>query len=192
VQESINRSLQEHPLYAKYRIRAARANPEGAPPPPTELLVSLAFTASGLHWGGFDGLDVTLSCPLEPFRTNGTWSADDGHVVWERQLQEIDDVPQQSLPAMLFAFWSVPDDDFQTARFGRVVLSDQELADYCQWHSQLSPSQAEQWDALIAALKPGPSAAEWIEDFRFTPHDDAAEHLAQRGRELLLSGLNAE
>jgi hypothetical protein len=192
VQESINRTLQEHPLYVKYRIRAARANPEAAPPPPTELLASLAFTASGLRWGGFDGLNVILHCPAEPYRTNGQWSPDDTQVLWDRRLQEIDDHPQQSLPAILFAFWSVPDDDFQTARFGRVILRDQALAEYCHWHAELSPSQAEQWDALIASLNPGPAAAEWIEDFRFAPQNDAAEHLAQRGRDLLLSGLNAE
>jgi hypothetical protein len=192
VQESINRSLQEHPLYARYRIRAARANPEAAPPPPTELLVSLAFTASGLQWGGFDGLDVTLSCPVEPYRTNGEWSANPAQVVWDRRLEQIGDIPQQSLPALLFAFWSAPDEPFQNARFGRVILQDQALADYCRWHAELSTEQSQQWDALLAALKPGPAASEWVSDFRFAPHDDAAERLAQRGRELILSGLQAE
>lgn len=197
--ESLNRSLQQHPLYVEFVRQRAKQNPMNAPPTPTELIATLAFSASGMHWGGFDGLDVTLNVPAEPYRTNGVWSPDELQVVWNRRLQGISDEredmpgePQQSLPSLLFAFWSLPDADLQTARFGRVILRDQALAEYCQWHADLTPQQREQWTLLIAALKPGPGAAEWIENFHFTPGSEADEQIAQRGRLLLLTGLNAE
>jgi hypothetical protein len=129
---------------------------------------------------------------VQPYRTNGEWSPDEQLIAWDRQLEEMGKLPQHSLPVLLFAFWSEPDESLQNARFGRVIVQDEKLAEYCHWHAELIPEQAQQWGALISALQPGPAAAEWIEDFRFTPHDDAAERLAQRGRDLLLPGLRAD
>lgn len=191
LEESLNRSLQEHPLQVESRNERVRRNPDSEPPPPIELVAALLIESLRLDLGGFDGLEVTLQCPAEPYRMNGEWFPSGSLVRWNRQLEEIGDEPRQSLPALLFAFWSVPDFDFQSARFGRVIIQDQALDEYCRWHAELSPDQGRQWDEFIDDLEGGSAAGAEIERFRFVPHDEASERLVQRGRDLLLTALNA-
>lgn len=191
LQSSINEHLEQHPGYLEF-VRERQTTEPDASPPPTEFVGGLAITTIGLGFGDFDGLEASLKCPVEPYRTNGTWSADEQAVFWNRPLNPIDDRPRSVLPPMLYAMWSVPEADYQTARFGRVILKDEALTEYCLWHSLLSPEQQQQWSALIGGLAPRSPAAQWIEEFRFVPHDEEAEALAARGRELLLGPLQPE
>ncbi len=191
LQISLNRHLRQHAGYLEFVQRRQKAESDVAIPPPTEYVAELTLATVGTQFGGFDGLEASLQCPVEPYRTNGEWLADE-RVSWNRSLNSIDDPPRRVLPPLLYAMWSVPDADYQSARFGRVILQDEALAEYCLWHSLLTPNQQQQWGALLGGLDPGSPAAEWIEEFRFAPHDEEAETLAARGRELLLGALQSQ
>jgi hypothetical protein len=141
-----------------------------------------------------DRLEVRLACGTKPFATNGQWDAQTGGVTWEYEL-----ATNRSLPALSYAAWSQPDAESQTARFGRVILTGQELGEYVMWYRGLSPAEAATWDALLAKCEPNKQLRELIEAFRFPtdqpldpqkPHDRPPSQ-ADTARELILKGLEA-
>lgn len=192
LEESLNHELQQHPGYLEFVRERRTSDPEAAVPPPTEYVGALALEMIGIEFGGFDSLEATLECPVEPYRTNGVWLEEEQVLSWERSMNPIDGGPRNALPSLLFAMWSIPSSEYQSAHFGRVILEDEALADYCLWSSRLSPAQQAQWNALIEALNPQSPSADWIADFHFAPQNGQSEELAEEGRGLLLNALQAE
>ncbi|MCO6459634.1 MAG: hypothetical protein J5I93_30330 [Pirellulaceae bacterium] len=172
------------------RKQAEDPESAGNAPDPMELvgepLGSLFFNLSL----GSDQLDVRLKLPAEPFDTNGQWQGETGTVNWSRSL-----VDQDTLPVLVYAAWSVPDQDVQMGHFGRVVLRDQALAEYALWHGGLSEQEAGEWGKLLASLRPGPGLVPALKAFRFSTdppanaQEEPAPSLADRARELILAGL---
>ena len=95
-------------------------------------------------------IELTLHCKVKPFSTNGTWEEPTGSVGWAEGLP-----PEDGLPLMLYAFWAVPDDAFQKARFGKRILESDSLARYVLWRTALTPPEAREWTEFLATLKPG-------------------------------------
>jgi hypothetical protein len=190
VQESLNESLQDDPNYRQYCARYDTNLP------PAEYLSELGLRALGFElFAGFDMLDVAVRCPSPPYRTNGVWSADQAAVLWSRRIPEFGKATHRPLPPVLFAFWSVPDEAFQTAHFGKVILSDEPLARYCTWYKGLTAGETTEWDAFISRLEAGESLPQQLGQFRFrgdsppTPENESPPSLADPARALILAGL---
>ncbi|MBC8871049.1 MAG: hypothetical protein H8E44_16615 [Planctomycetes bacterium] len=106
----------------------------------------------------------------------------------------------RSLPALSYAAWSEPDAESQTARFGRVILTGQELGEYVIWYQGLSPAEATAWDAFLAKCEPNERLRKRIEAFRFPSDppldpnkpDERPPSLTDTARELILKGLEAD
>ncbi len=118
---------------------------------------------------GQDKLSLKLATGRRPWVANGTWDANDGSVAWSSTLREGKD-----MPVLCFALWSRPDEAFQKAHFGKLVLDGAELASYCLWREGLAKNEAAQWRAFLASLKPRPELKQELKAFRFS-HELAAE-----------------
>lgn len=168
------------------------ARPEPDPSMPYGLLIDAVFGPDFL--GANDGhLDVKLASPVRPFWTNGTWEEENGQVVWSSPL------PSAGRPALfLHAFWAVPDAEFQVAHFGKVVLVDASLAEYCLWWVGLSEAEAREWEAFLARLRSSENRREELKAFRFSTDPAAAAgeqqvppSLADTPRRLLGEAMNS-
>jgi hypothetical protein len=126
-------------------------------------------------FGSDDQLTVKLTLPAAPIRTNGKWDDATRQVVWEFELAEAGPTPR--VPAFSYASWSTANESFQIERFGAVILSGEELLQYCLGVASLSAKHAGEWETFLAGLKPGPALAEQIDAFRFT--DESAATSAQ-------------
>jgi hypothetical protein len=136
-------------------------------PTPGEFVEELLLRGIGessAFWGqGNDSIKIRLLCGQKPYSTNGTWEKSLSGVTWSWTLK-----PSRALPAMFFAAWSAPDEKFQEARFGKVLLQDGELAEYVIWRRALKPEEAKEWDGFLDTLKPGPGLKQAVESFRFS------------------------
>jgi hypothetical protein len=166
------------------------SNPDAPPPQPVEV-ISTAFSDGLIDVRLFhhpDVLSVRLTCPVEPFSSNGQWDGEQRAMTWSGSADLKD-----PWPTFCFAFWSEPAINFQQRHFGRVVLQGQPLAEYVVWRQALSADEAAEWDAFIGGLRPGPELASRIALFRFSYEQAAAtppeQSLADPPRQLLLAGL---
>jgi len=140
------------------------------------------------------GIEVKLVCKNKPFYTNGQWNEKANQVTWCRDIAR-----NYELPTFFYASWSVPDKKFQKEHFGRVVLSDKDLANYCAWRKGLDEEKGKEWDNLLLSLNPTQDLKRQVSSFRFS--DDSQKRkepdvedrdLAKKGRELILAGLKAK
>jgi hypothetical protein len=160
------------------------------PPKPlntTDDLFAEFLDGSG---GEPDHLTVKLSLDHAPSHTNGKWQ--DGQVVWKANL-EVD----RALPAFCYASWSNPDVQFQKARFGRVILNGDELAEYCLWQSGLGEEQVHEWESFLAGLQAGKERKNKLDAFQFAaePAPSAVKGKQNQldiGRKLLRDALGKE
>jgi hypothetical protein len=95
------------------------------------------------------------------------------------------------LPDILFALWVEPAAEKQIEHFGKVVLNDEELVQYCLWRCGLPEEKARLWEAFLGGLKPGADLIERINGFRFADESkDAKTPIAYRQiREILVKEL---
>lgn len=120
-----------------------------------------------LTWGGFDELKLVLHTAAEPLETNGQWDATSGSVRWHWKLPRRSAQSgeagwiERGLPQVALARWVQVDQPRQLALFGRVLVGDATLRDYCLWRQRLSESQADRWQTLLGRL-PELAAAERI------------------------------
>jgi hypothetical protein len=118
-------------------------------------------------FGHPDHLTVHLSLPAAPVHSNGRWDATLKQVVWESNIdaQKTNDF---HFPFNCYANWVQADEAYQVNHFGRVVLTGDDLNQYCLWRCSLDPQQGAEWDALVAGLHPGNELLEKIDAFRFS------------------------
>jgi hypothetical protein len=112
-----------------------------------------------------DHVTVRLSLPSAPAHSNGKWDEARKEVVWESDIEQGE--KRGRVPAFCYANWSEPDEAAQRRHFGKVILSGDDLSQYCLWRGGLDPNRAAEWDALLAGLQPGRGSKEQIEAFRF-------------------------
>ena len=175
------------------------SNPEAERPQPEavlEELVSLVLLSNvNLFGGGRDQLSVSLVTTTEPFLTNGEWDESTGQIGWSRAMVATDS-DRTEYPALLYAFWSIPNEMKQKAQFGRIVLEGDALGTYCLWYRGLNETEADEWDGFISSLRPDQDLVNQIGDFRFSHErpDDEEEQtdLASTPRDLILTVLADE
>jgi len=118
-------------------------------------------------------VEVELAASAKPVYTNGRWNADDSTVTWAAPLTKRNEETAY-LPEICYAAWAEPDKKFQKKHFGRTILTDQQLINYCTWREGLSADEAKQWDALLGSLKPGKGLKPALEKFDESIDDSAA------------------
>jgi hypothetical protein len=170
LQTSLDHYLADTDLYrAKLRQweAARKLKPDTKRPEPADVAGDAVETLLALnHIGGTpDHLTVQLSLPSAPVHGNGHWDETPHQVVWDADLG--DRTNGTHLPVACYASWVQPDAGFQTAHFGRVALTGDNLAQYCLWRSSLEAQPGGEWDAFLAGLKPGPGLLETLVAFRF-------------------------
>lgn len=167
-----------------------KIDPGLEPPKPAnatgDLFVDLLFGSGGEP----DLLTVKLALKHAPHHTNGKWR--DGQVVWEARLNK-----DSVLPVLCYADWSDPDEQFQKAHFGRVILQGDELMQYCLWHSGLVEPRAQAWETFLAGLQPGAKIPEQLEAFKFAPASgqvpgENAQLRLEIGRKLLIDAFKKD
>jgi hypothetical protein len=131
--------------------------------------------------GDADHLTVKLVLKHAPDHSNGKWQ--DGQVVWDIELP-----PNRPLPALCYANWNNPDDQFQPAHFGRVLLAGDELTKYNLWRNALAQADGQAWDAFLAGLQPSPDLKQKIQAFQLAAGDD--QNQLESGRKLLVNSLD--
>ncbi len=169
-------------------------DPNAAPPETGEVLVSVLEGT----WFDLDffapkhTVEVKLACTNEPFYTNGKWDEQASQIVWHNEI-----AGDMKLPTFFYASWSEPNMEFQQKRFGQVVLSDENLAQYCLWRENLNEGKIKEWDSFILSLNPGEDLQGRLSAFRFAsdrqkdPNEQKSD-LAKEPRELISAGLKSK
>jgi len=124
---------------------------------------------------------LTLSPQAEVRFTNGKHDPKTNTIRW---TDEMDDRPVASV---YFALWSAPDSEWQTARFGRVVLRGKELTDYVFWESSLGKDHAAAWQAVLARLDPKGDVSQQLAAIRLDPA--AKQPGPEEGAQILIEAL---
>ncbi len=164
-------------------VKVKSSVPPADKPNPSDVTGDLFFTVAGLKFDLFgnteDHLVVKLALTSPPIRTNGRWDETLQQVLWDSNLESGTNTSR--LPVLCYASWSDPDANFQKAHFGRVILTGDNLQQYCLWFAGLESKRAVEWATMLVSLRSdgwnGKLAA-----FRFsgepTPPADAASPLA--------------
>lgn len=198
-EKSISRYIPTTDLYKNLweRRKIEEADPNAEPPETGEVLCSVLERT----WFDFDlfaptyTIEVKLTCDSEPLVSNGRWDAEAQQIVWSDTIGNgpVSIVNGPSIPTYFYGSWSIPDKEFQEEHFGRVILSDEALAEYCMRQKVLDEKRLVEWNAFIASLKPDQNIEELVGVFRFSDdwqaeEDDSAEKLCK----LILAGLKSE
>ena len=122
--------------------------------------------------GQSDHLVVRLSLSSPPVHTNGRWDEALKQVVWESDIE--DKTKVFHLPFSCYASWAAADREFQEMHFGKVVLTGDELTQYCLWRCSQSRQSGNEWDAFLAGLQPGNGLVEQLDAFRFLSEPNPA------------------
>ena len=144
--------------------------------------------------GSGSGIEVKLACKNEPFDTNGQWYEQESQVVWHSGF-----ATDEKLPTFFYASWSDPNEKYQEEHFGRMVLSDKALADYCMWRENLDKEKGKEWDSFVLSLTSSEDLVKQVSSFRFSEDrqkqkesDVRVSDLAEMPRRLILRGLEAK
>jgi hypothetical protein len=129
-------------------------------------------------FGQPDHLAVWLSLPVAPVHSNGRWDEALKQVVWETDIE--DRTNAFHFPFSCYASWAQADPKFQEKHFGRVVLTEDELTQYCLWRSSQDKQTGGEWDAVGASLQPGSGLVKKLDAFRFPGEPDQAGTNSQR------------
>lgn len=157
---------------ARYEQDKATGNlaPGTAPPTPLDSIEPILENVINLGDSSRDRVRLLLKTTVEPFATNGTYAPASGVVNWAFDINsdsilaatqpsgtatQPGPMGHDAMPKVCYALWSVADEKFQKAHFGRVALDKGNVMEYCLWHAGLSQADAARWDAMIAKLQPG-------------------------------------
>jgi hypothetical protein len=150
-----------------------KLKPDTKQPEPAEVAGDAFGILVGFDlFGNADHLAVRLSLPSAPLHSNGRWDEALQQVVWETDIE--DRANASHFPFFCYASWAQADPEYQKRHFGRVLLTGDELAQYCLWRSSQDPQAGGEWDAFIAGLQPGSGLAAQIDAFRFPGEPDPA------------------
>jgi hypothetical protein len=187
--------LYKERLEAWEQQKNAEPETDAERPDPMEVVTDLAVRELlNFSLSAADSLEVKLHSGVEPFAANGKWDEESAAVTWSETLS-----PQRVLPLICFAVWSCPDREAQEARFGKVLLTGQELAEYVLWYKGLDSDETVEWDRFVESCKPSADLRARLESFRFTadpqvysdsPEDEQPASLADTARQLILGALD--
>ena len=150
-----------------------KLKPDTKQPEPSEVVNDAAGNLLQFDlFGQTDHLAVRLSLPSAPVHSNGRWDKALKQVVWETDIEGRTNASH--FPFSCYASWAQADRKFQKTHFGRMVLTGDELSQYCLWRSSQDQQKGGEWDAFVASLQPGSGLVARIDAFRFTGEPDQA------------------
>lgn len=193
IERSFERYIPTTDLYKQlWEAKKQQEDDPNVEPPDIEDVISELFFDFEL-WPPVYKVELKLACDSEPFYTNGQWDANTSEVLWSGSIEE-----NSHFPLFFYNYWSSPDRKFQEEHFGRVILSKEELVEYCLWWQNLEQDKGKQWDSLLSSLKPGENLKEQVISFHFSDYkpkdkDVTAEQLdlAEKGRKIILTALKS-
>ena len=148
-----------------------KQKPDTKQPEPLEVVNDAVEILIGSDlFGQTDHLVVRLSLPAAPVHSNGRWDKELKQVVWETDIEN--GTNASHFPFICYASWAQAGQAFQKKHFGRVVLTGDELTQYCLWRSSQDQQEGGEWDAFIASLQPGSGLVKKLDAFRFPGEPD--------------------
>jgi len=177
-----------------------KTEPTASEPTPQDVLGDFLMEAflPGFRFESADRLGVELVASQKPFSTNGKWDQGSKTVSWTRQIPPREHSGHER-PQLLFALWSEPAEEAQRMRFGRTLLNDDQLAEYCVWYQGLTAAEQKEWDNFVSELKPTINLMDRLDRFHFANEPDAEpgtpahqSQLANTPRKLLKEKLMPE
>jgi hypothetical protein len=146
-----------------------RQDPAAQRPEPEEVLKPLIDDLLLAQQGTGARLSVSLMLPTRHVVTNAQTAKDKpGSLRWSGQIGERSRKSAAGMPVVCYAFWSVPDRQFQEKHFGKVVLKDEDLGSHCLWREALDEGEASEWSQFLGKLSPGKTLIDRLKAFRFT------------------------
>jgi len=198
VEESITRYIRTTDFFKRaWEDKKREENDPNAKPPEIDvddfIGHDIDFEFDIFSWSDTK-IEVKLACENEPFETNGKWDKEASQVVWRSSI-----AGNEELPTFFFASSSDPNRKYQEEHFGGIVLGDEALAEYCVWRQNLDEEKGKEWDTLILSLNPSEDLEKQLGSFRFSEDrqkqkesDEKESDLAEKPRELILTGLKAK
>src|ERR1035437_2443998 len=152
-----------------------KLNPDAKQPEPSAVMGDAVenLVDFALLGGQPNHLAVQLSLPSPPTHSNGRWDAALKQVVWKSDIFSRTNATH--LPFSCYASWVQADEEFQKAHLGKVLLTGDELTQYCLWRSGQDAQHGGEWDAFLARLKPGTGLKEKLDAFRFSGEPNQVE-----------------
>ena len=144
-------------LLEAHKHKKAQPGDKPEAPDPMKVLQEPILAVAVPFWGFAvrpDEVKLSLLTAVKPMHHNGTWQPEGGKVAWKTTVRR-DDERKGQLPAVFWAVWGKPNEPLQKEHFGKVILADERLVQYCIWYNGLTVAEARPWDAFVAALKPG-------------------------------------
>ena len=184
LETSLDAYLRTTPLYKKIikEKKPSDDKDEKKETSPTKLVlkpmleravhIRLEFFASSSR------LDLQLALHAKPDVTNGKWNAKEKTVTWKGSLTGRDG-NTTFLPEICYALWTQPDEKFQTAKFGKVILTGEKLMNYSLWRNGLTDDEAKIWDAALSKHKPGQDLDAASDSAKPTPYISEGVKLLQ-------------
>lgn len=173
------------------------ASDQRAPKPkPSDVWNSSDLAAQIIRFGG-EVVSVRLKSGTVPFATNGEWDAETKTVKWRRSVAVLEP-DDDSIGLFAFALWSQPNSETQIDHFGRTVLDEFALGQYCVWYHGLNKLERQQWDSFLSTITPDSNIIPKLESFRFhreptaDPTSESDEDLSGIARSLIANGLADE
>jgi hypothetical protein len=195
-EESMKRYIRTTDFFKKmWEAKKSEENDPNAEPPQIDvgefIMHDVDFEFDIFSWSD-SKVEVKLTCKSKPYDTDGEWNEQAGQVVWLSSI-----AGEDKFPTFFYASWSEPNIKYQQEHFGRVVLGDEALAEYCMWRDNLDEAKGKEWDSFVLSLNPGEDLEGRLNDFRFSIDqqegaDEEKRDLAQKPRELILAGLKAD
>ncbi|MFC1676267.1 hypothetical protein ACFL3G_04280 [Planctomycetota bacterium] len=183
IEQSFERYIPTTDLYQQlWEAKKQEEDDPNVEPPDTGEVVSELFLDFEL-WPPVYKVELKLACDSEPFYTNGQWDANTCEVAWSDSIEK-----NALFPMFFYNYWGSPNSKFQEEHFGRIILSREELVEYCVWRQNLEQDKGKQWDSFLSSLKPGENLKDQVASFRFSEDKQAT---AEKGRKLLSTALNS-
>ena len=199
LEESVSQYVQTTEYYQRFvaEWRKDTSDADAEPPTPLDALSELAGQAMGLGITILgpteDELQIAMTVTSKPVATNGHWERRTGKILWSREIpsREEERKWRRRLPTVCYAAWSEPTAAFQVKHFGKLVLTDEDLAEYCLWYKSLTQKEAQVWDGFVAGLRPNEKLVAKLKAFSLSgkpPVEDEADY-GRNAAELILQAL---
>jgi hypothetical protein len=130
-------------------------------------------------------VSYTLALPrgADVRETSGTVNKEASTVAWTTTLSPL------PVSRIFFAFYSVPDEQWQTTHLGGVVLQEEALEEYIGWENSLDKARAAAWRTALDRLDPQDDLTAQLEAIHVTPTPAEGEPQPEYGARLLLHAI---
>ena len=157
-------------------------------PEPLDVFLHLVSISVLPLFEASDQLSVRFKTKERPFLTNGNWDETTAQVTWNRDIQAVNSESFKTSP-VFYAFWSIPDIEEQESIFGKIVLRNQALGNYCLWYVGLSPSEAKEWNGFLKNFSSEEELLEQLQSFHFSTESDSDNSHSSYVRDLIQAAI---